>query len=248
MEIVCDLLEPLAPVLYGGIGLLLLITLRQVWRAHRRLAHAFFRVEREMVQTELLGRLAEAGLLLILGLGLWLALDLSLPRPGPVVPSPTFMPPPSPTRPVLGFPFLAVPPPRATEPLRTPTPVPSPSPSPEPSPTPSPSVPQARCPDPNAQLEAPAPGQVISQPVTLVGTATHPAFQFYKVEIRGPYTGGQWVTLGEVVRQPVIRGPLWAFDPSPFFGQPGAYWLRLVVVDQAAQEAAYCEVLILIQT
>lgn len=247
METLRELLQSLAPVLYGGIGLLWLITLGQVWRAYRRLARAFFRVEREMAQMELWGGLARAGLLLIVGLGLWLLLGPGFPVLGPAAPSPTFTPTPSPTWPVPAFPSPTVLPPLPTAPLRTPTPVPSPSPSPSPSPTPSPTVPRARCPDPNAQIEIPAPGQVISQPVTMIGTATHPAFQFYKVEIRGPYTGDQWVTLGDVVRQPVFRGPLWRFDPRPFFSQPGAYRLRVVVVDQAAREAAQCEVLIQIQ-
>ncbi len=87
---------------------------------------------------------------------------------------------------------------------------------------------------------------MISQPITLIGTAAHPAFQFYKAEINGPYTGGQWVTLGDVMWQPVIRGPLWTFDPRPFFPQPGRYRLRVVVVDIAAREVAICEVPVVI--
>jgi hypothetical protein len=104
METLRELLQSLAPVLYGGIGLLWLITLGQVWRAYRRLARAFFRVEREMAQMELWGGLARAGLLLIVGLGLWLLLGPGFPVLGPAAPSPTFTPTPSPTRPVPAFP------------------------------------------------------------------------------------------------------------------------------------------------
>ncbi len=249
MEAFWTLLESLAPVLYGGIGLLLLITLGQAWRAYRRLVQAFFRVEREMAAMDLFNGLARAAFLLVLGLGLWLLVGPGVLRPSSVSPAlPTPVPVLSPTVPGLRPPAPMVSPspvfPRTPSPL--PFPSPSPAPSPSPTSTPTPTPPRARCPDPNAQIDFPSPGQVISQPITLIGTAAHPAFQFYKVEINGPYTGGQWVTLGDVVWQPVIRGPLWTFDPRPFFPQPGHYRLRVVVVDIAAREVAICEVPVVI--
>ncbi|WP_376791271.1 hypothetical protein [Thermoflexus sp.] len=249
METLRTLLESLAPVLYGGIGFLLLITLGQAWRAYRRLARAFFRVEREMAAMELVNGLLRAAFLLILGVGLWLLVGLGILSPSPAPPvTPTSARLPSPTLPGLRPPTPTV------SPLPilpfTPLPRPSPSPpllpSPSPSPTATPTPLRGRCPDPNAQIEFPSPGQVISQPISLIGTATHPAFQFYKVEINGPYTGGQWVTLGDVVRQPVVQGPLWLLDPRPFFPQPGRYRLRVVVVDIAGREAAICEVPVMI--
>lgn len=249
METLWTLLKSLAPVLYGGIGLLLLITLGQAWRAYRRLLRAFFRVEREMAAMDLIGGLARAAFLLALGLGLWLLVGPGILAPSSTpstLPTPASIP--SPTVPGLRRPTPVSSPspgfPRTPSP--SPLPLPSPSPAPSPSPTATPTPLRARCPDPNAQIEFPPPGQVISQPVALIGTATHPAFQFYKVEINGPYTGGQWITLGDIVRQPVMRGPLWIFDPRPFFPQPGRYRLRVVVVDITAREAAICEVPVVI--
>ncbi|MFN3929857.1 MAG: hypothetical protein ACK4OK_09525, partial [Thermoflexus sp.] len=92
METLRTLLESLAPVLYGGIGLLLLITLGQAWRAYRRLARAFFRVEREKATMELINGLIRAAFLLILGVSLWLLvgpgiLSPSSPRPRPPPPA-----------------------------------------------------------------------------------------------------------------------------------------------------------------
>lgn len=246
METLWTLLKSLSPVLYGAIGLLLLITLGQVWRAYRRFARAFFRVEREMAAMDLFSGLARAAFLLLLGLGLWILVGpgiLSAPPAPSSLPTPTPFPLPTPPGPT---PTIPPSPTFFYTPAPPPTPSPRPSPSPTPSTTATPAPPQVRCPDPNAWIEFPPPGQVITQPITLIGTATHPAFQFYKVEINGPYTGGQWVTLGDIVRQPVVRGQLWVFDPRPFFPQPGRYRLRLVVVDVTAQEAAICEVPILI--
>ncbi len=249
METLRTLLESLAPVLYGGIGFLLLITLRQAWRAYRRLARAFFRVEQEMATMELVNGLIRAAFLLILGVSLWLLVGLGILSPSPALPvtsTPAWLP--SPTLPGfrLPTPTFSLSPELPFTPLPRPSPPLSPLPSPSPSPTVTPTPLQVRCPDPNAQIELPSPGQVISQPISLIGTATHPAFQFYKVEINGPYTGGQWVTLGDVVWQPVVRGPLWLFDPRPFFSQPGRYRLRVVVVDIAGREAAICEVPVVI--
>ncbi len=250
METLRALLESIAPVFYVGVGLLLASTLGQIGRAYRRWARAFFRAEREMAAMELLGGLARAAFLLALGLGFWLLVGPGVlsPRPAPPPPTPTPAWIPSPTLPGLLRPTPAArpsPSPGNASGALTP---PSPTPAPSPSPTPiaSPTPPRARCPDPHAQIDIPTPGEVISQTISVIGTATHPDFQFYKLEINGPYTGGQWVTLGDVVRQPKVREPLWVFDPHPFFAQPGRYRLRVVVVDRAAQEAAVCEVPVVI--
>ncbi len=87
MEAFWTLLGSLAPVLYGGIGLLLLITLGQAWRAYRRLVQAFFRVEREMAAMDLFNGLARAAFLLVLGLGLWLLVGPGVLRPSSVSPT-----------------------------------------------------------------------------------------------------------------------------------------------------------------
>ncbi|MCS7251787.1 MAG: hypothetical protein RMK32_03595 [Anaerolineae bacterium] len=253
METLWALLSSLAPILYGGISLLLITTLRQAWQAYRRRARAFFRVEREMAAMDLLSGLARGMFLLVAGLGLWLLLGLgnlgplwetSLPPSPASIPSPAARGVRSPVPWISPSPYLLPTPSYLSIPLPSPSPIPSPSPSPTATAT-SPPI-GAHCSDPNAQIEYPLPGEVISRQIILTGTATHSAFQFYKVEIEGPYTEGRWITLGDVVRLPVIDGQLWVFDPHPFFTHPGRYRLRLVVVDVAAQEVAICEVPVVI--
>jgi hypothetical protein len=64
-----------------------------------------------------------------------------------------------------------------------------------------------------------------------MGSATHPAFQFYKVEFaREPVVGGDevWSIIGAIVEQPVINGQLTVWDTRQV--PDGSYSLRLRVV------------------
>jgi hypothetical protein len=99
------------------------------------------------------------------------------------------------------------------------------------------------CPDPRAQFTEPAAGQLLSGAVTIQGTADIPKFSFYKFEIKGPLTNGEWWTLGELARAPVNNGVLGNWDAAPVaHDAPGLYLFRLTVVDDTGNYPPPCTV------
>ncbi|MFW5772182.1 MAG: transglycosylase domain-containing protein [Phototrophicaceae bacterium] len=81
-----------------------------------------------------------------------------------------------------------------------------------------------------AFISSPVPGQMITEPVPIMGTAQFTPEQaaFYKLEI----IGGQfsnWVTIGDTRSNPVVNGQLEVL-PGPPGLQPGSYRLRLVII------------------
>ena len=111
----------------------------------------------------------------------------------------------------------------------------------------TPSLPPVSCPDPNVQLTAPAPGQVVSGEFQLFGTADEPNFAFYKFTLKGPATGDVEQTAGDVVRQAKRNDVLGSIDPALLLDQPGVYILGLVVVDNTGNEYPHCTLPIIIQ-
>lgn len=93
------------------------------------------------------------------------------------------------------------------------------------------------CDNPEATITAPAPGERIAGSFEVVGSANTPNFAFYKFEISGAGTGGQWLSLG-VGTVPVVAGRLGSFDASA--REPGEYAFRLVVLDNAGQFPPPC--------
>lgn len=151
-----------------------------------------------------------------------------------VTPMPTATPTPAPT-PVAPTPtvqaVVAIATVTATPPDQTPTPAPTPVP------------PGPDCPDPRVQLGAPVAGQLLSGVVEIWGTADIPDFNFYKFEIRGPFTAGEWQTVGEMAHTPVSNGLLGYWDAGPVaHAAPGVYLFRLVVVDNTGNYPAPCVV------
>jgi hypothetical protein len=117
-----------------------------------------------------------------------------------------------------------------TEPAEPTAPADSPTPAPGPGPA-------AGCGDPNQYLSAPAPGSTVSGIVPVYGTADIPGFVYYKFEISGAATGGDWVTTA-TFQQPVRDGLLGSWDTAAW--APGAYQLRLVVVDNTGNFPTPC--------
>jgi len=71
---------------------------------------------------------------------------------------------------------------------------------------------------------------VVRGPTPIVGTASFRAeeIQFYKVEFGYGERPREWITIGDIHREPVHEGQLelWHAEALP----PGAYVLRLVLV------------------
>ena len=115
-------------------------------------------------------------------------------------------------------------------------------------PSPSPSPVQVRegivvdssgCDNPNATLTAPKSGERIAGSYEVRGTANIDNFAFYKFEISGAGTGGQWLSLGVGIT-PTVDSQLGRFDSSA--REPGEYAFRLVVLDNAGKYPLPCVV------
>jgi hypothetical protein len=101
------------------------------------------------------------------------------------------------------------------------------------------------CDTPNASLQIPANGMIVFEPITLRGIATIEDFAFYRFELNGPSTFGNFAPVGGDGTQPVPEiGELGQFVPS--FYQPGEYRLRLMVFDITNTARASCTVTIFI--
>ena len=89
--------------------------------------------------------------------------------------------------------------------------------------------PAVGCTDPGAILQIPANGMRVFEPIRVVGTAFIDDFAFYKFEIKGPVTGGNFAPLEDHTQMVTELGELGQFVPS--FYEPGVYEFRLSVFD-----------------
>ncbi len=161
--------------------------------------------------------------------------------PAPVAEVPTATPfPPTP------LPEL----PTATPVPPTPTPEP-PTPTPEvllPTATPTleaPPVAAAACADPRSVISSPGVNQVLSGIAGISGSATHEAFQYYKLEFApGANAAGGYVYFGGGSVQ-ISAAFLGNFDTTSLAN--GAYTIRLTVVDQSGNFPPPCDVSVVIQ-
>ena len=133
---------------------------------------------------------------------------------------------------------LAVP---TREMTATPTPLPpTPTPRPRPTrrviatsvpPTATP-VPPPVCADPNNCISYPGANAVLSGQVTIMGTADHGQFQFYKVEYGLGEDPNAWHVISDIHKERVYDGPLETFDTTAL--PNGVYQLKLTVVDRTS--------------
>jgi hypothetical protein len=101
------------------------------------------------------------------------------------------------------------------------------------------------CPDSRAVLVSPGEGQVVSGLVDVTGTATHEAFQYYKLEYApGANANGGFVYF-DGANNPVTGGRLGALNTPSL--PNGAYTIRLSVVDQTGNFPPPCQVTVTIQ-
>ncbi len=247
MGVFVQLIATYAPYLYAACGLVALYQLYRLWQVRADRRQAVFSLERQRAMRELYGIFTVA-MLLLLVLGSTYFASSTLPRvtaaaatPAPTLPAefslqivPTNTPlfvTPSPTPTVTSTP-TGLPP----------TPEPGVTPSPDAAatapatPTPPPPAPQpavvasAACADPRAQITAPGNGQTVSGVFSLLGTATHDRFSYYKVEFApGAGATGGFTYLADG-RGAVFNGALASVNTSGLDNGPWTF--QLTVVDQ----------------
>ncbi|MFN8378547.1 MAG: hypothetical protein U0452_07735 [Anaerolineae bacterium] len=101
------------------------------------------------------------------------------------------------------------------------------------------------CDTPNAQLEVPANGMLVFEPMVVRGVAYTDDFAFYRLELKGDSTFNNFAPLPGDGTTPVTElGELGQFVPS--FYAPGEYRFRLMVFDITNTVKASCEVTIFI--
>jgi hypothetical protein len=72
------------------------------------------------------------------------------------------------------------------------------------------------------------------------GTATHPDFEKYRLQISGSGTDDTDFATLQVYTTPVVSGELGTVNSAAFV--PGDYWLRLTVIDQTGNYPPQCMV------
>lgn len=96
------------------------------------------------------------------------------------------------------------------------------------------------CDTPNATLQVPANGMLVFEPLNVIGTAFTENFAFYRFELNGPQTLGNFAILRDYTQPVVETGVLGQFVPS--FYQPGRYQFRVTVFDITNTLRAACTV------
>ncbi|HEX2906517.1 MAG TPA: hypothetical protein VHO69_06625 [Phototrophicaceae bacterium] len=94
------------------------------------------------------------------------------------------------------------------------------------------------CDTPNASLQVPANGMLVFEPINVIGTANTDNFAFYKFEINGPATFGNFVPVRTYDRPVTETGELGQFVPS--FYEPGEYQFQVTVFDSTNMMRAAC--------
>lgn len=100
------------------------------------------------------------------------------------------------------------------------------------------------CDTPGATLQVPANGMIVFEPLVVRGTANADNFAYYKFELNGPSTFGNFAPLAQYTSPVANLGELGQFVPAPY--EPGQYQFRLIVFDIANAPRASCTITIFI--
>jgi hypothetical protein len=106
--------------------------------------------------------------------------------------------------------------------------------------------PSSGCETPNATFQIPANGMLVFDTVVMRGTAFADNFAFYRFELNGPATQGNFVPIGDYTQQVLETSVMGQFIPALY--EPGDYRLRLMVFDITSTLTAACEINIRITT
>lgn len=263
MGVLIQILANYAPYIYLVCGLVALYQLYRLMQVRADRRQAVFTLERERAIRNLSGIFTIA-LMLVAVMAVTYFASATLPRataaettpeelppefslrivptntPLPVTPSPTptltiTPPPPPPTITATVDPTLAALTPPSEAPTQTPTPAPAAA------------VPVAAAPvcDERSTISSPGNGAVVSGVFTLVGTATHDAFNFYKVEFAPGANATNGFTYLADGRGPVFGGALASVDTRGFGNGPWTF--QLTVVDQTGNYPEPCRVTVVVQ-
>jgi len=96
------------------------------------------------------------------------------------------------------------------------------------------------CDNAAATISQPLAGTVLRGAFAVYGTATHPNFQFYRLQVSGSGTADADFATLQVYPAQVYSGQLGTVNASAF--APGDYWLRLTVVDITGNYLPQCTV------
>jgi hypothetical protein len=264
MGFIIEAVATYAAYIYALCGLVALYHIYKVWLVRSERRQAVFSLEREKAMRELFGIFYVAMLLVgLMGVTYFVSTTLAQavkpivaesrsPQPDlPFMPTPTTTPLPVTLTPVVNV-AVTLPTPTAVSTSTVVSEVTvdaseqnaEASPEPE-TPTPPPPVPVAAAPacgDPGAAISSPGNGQNVNGMVSILGTAMHENFQYYKVEFApGANATGGFVYLGGG-NSPVQGGVLANVDTAAL--GPGEWTLRLVVVDQTGNFPDPCAVTI----
>ena len=241
MTVFLQFLADNARIIYGAVALIGIYFLYRAFMLRRERRSAIFPIEREVALTHLYRLFGVAvTLLLILG-GVWAASNLLLPE----IATGEFAGTATPDVLVL----IDTPTPTPLPPTATPTITPTrkPRPTRRPAPvkvkTPTPAVVPPACPTQGVVINAPGVGQTLAGPVSIVGTANIPTFQYYKLEWSSASAPEDWHWFAGA-ESPVSNGVLGAFNPAAV--PPGAYNIRLVVVDITGNFPPPCSVKVIV--
>lgn len=244
-----------APWIYFLCGLAALIQLYRTWHVRAERRQAIFSLERDKAVGDLYNIFVRAILILtMMGITYFISTTLSEavdplvertldPTPQAAVvllPTPTNTPLPVTVTPTI------TPTAPAQEALPAVTDQPQGVATPHiATPVPPPAVAPALCPDARASIVSPGNGAVISGFVSLVGTAQHDQFDFYKLEYALGNDASQGFAYFGGGKSQVVGGLLGAFNSAGYAN--GVYTLRLVVVDTSGNYPLPCRVTITVQ-
>lgn len=257
MNIIIQNIADYAAWIYFACGVIALYQLYRTWlvRAERR--QAVFSLEREKAVREL-GNIFSTALVLLLVMGVTyftsttLVKALASSQPTNTIlfdtrqnfpPTPTYTPS---SATLIGTPAESTPVALAQTTVITvaetptaeavaPTPIP-------PTATPAPIVQAPACPDQRAVILRPGTNETVSGSVSMVGTASHESFQYYKVEYAPAGAGNFSYLAGD--KNPVVNGFLATINTNTLGN--GAWTLQLTVVDQTGNWPPPCQVTIVV--
>ncbi|MBI3957610.1 MAG: hypothetical protein HY328_02285 [Chloroflexi bacterium] len=244
-----------APWIYFLCGVAALFQLYRTWQVRAERRQAIFSLERDKAVNDLYDIFVRAIVILcVMGVTYFVSTILSdaveplvartlEPTPQAVVllPTPTNTPLPATETPTItptALPQDAA----AAAPQSTPVLLEQP---PTATPVPAPAVAPALCPDARASILSPGNGALVSGLVSVVGTAQHDRFDYYKLEYAPGNDASQGFAYFDGGNSQVVGGLLGSLN-SPAYAN-GVYTLRLVVVDTSGNYPLPCRVTISVQ-